>query len=73
ATYKMDSTVVDSNLARVYKQIPPYVEGRMLHMGSSILLYLTQDTLLSGLDSESDVILDSLEMQKLIEEYESFE
>lgn len=51
ATFKMDSTVTDTGSARVYKQVPAYNDKNLLAMGSSIILYLTADTISIEYDS----------------------
>jgi len=77
ATFKMDSSVTDSGLARVYKQIPPFGDDLLLQMGSSIFIYLTQDTLSIDYDTAyfatPNTVMDSLELQELIDEYENAE
>ncbi|MCB9192546.1 MAG: PASTA domain-containing protein [Flavobacteriales bacterium] len=44
ATFKIDTPITDTGLVRVYKQIPEFNEREMIAMGSSIILYLTEDT-----------------------------
>ena len=77
ATFKMDSTVTDTGLARVYKQIPPYSKEQLLQMGSSIFIYLTQDTASIDYDptyvAPVNAVLDSLELEELYKEYEGVE
>ena len=43
-TFKMDTTVTDTSLARVYRQIPEFDEKEFLPMGSSMIIFLTMDT-----------------------------
>ncbi len=44
ATFKVDTPVSDTGLVRVYKQIPEFKENSMVPMGTSLILYLTEDT-----------------------------
>lgn len=43
-TFKVDTPVTDTGLVRVYKQIPGFNEKDLVPMGSSVILYLTEDT-----------------------------
>ncbi len=67
ATFKLDTTVTDTSLARVVKQVPAYNENELLPMGSSIILYLTGDTLQIEYD-ESFHVSSDLEMDSVINE-----
>ena len=52
ATFKIDTaTMTDTALVRVYKQIPAYNEKNLVPMGTSVILYLTEDTLSIKYDS----------------------
>lgn len=44
-TFKVDTPVTDTGLVRVYKQIPAFNDKELVPMGSSMILYLTQDTI----------------------------
>lgn len=43
-TFKIDTPVVDSSLARIYKQIPAFKEDELVPLGTSFIVYLTNDT-----------------------------
>jgi beta-lactam-binding protein with PASTA domain len=43
-TFKIDTPVVDSSLARIYKQIPAFSEDELVPLGTSFIVYLTNDT-----------------------------
>ncbi len=43
-TFKVDTPVTDTALARVYKQIPAFNEKDLVPMGTSVILFLTEDT-----------------------------
>lgn len=77
ATFKIDTPITDTTLARVYRQIPEFKEDEMLAMGSSIILYLTEDTLSIEYDStlynRAPLDLDSLLQNDQIEDYEDFD
>ncbi|MCF8463917.1 MAG: PASTA domain-containing protein [Flavobacteriales bacterium] len=51
ATYKIDDPFTDSTKVRVYKQVPAFSETNLVPMGTSIILYLTEDTLSIQYDS----------------------
>ncbi len=51
ATFKIDTPVVDSSLVRVYKQVPAFNEKDLVPLGTSFILYLTDDTL--GIEYDS--------------------
>lgn len=51
ATFKIDTPVVDTGLARVYKQVPAFNEKNLVPLGTSFILYLTSDTL--GIEYDS--------------------
>ena len=51
ATFKIDTPLTDTNLVRVYKQIPAFNEKNLVPMGTSVILYLTEDTLSIKYDS----------------------
>jgi eukaryotic-like serine/threonine-protein kinase len=51
ATFMIDTPFVDSSLVRVYKQIPAFSDKNLVPMGTSVILYLTQDTLSIVYDS----------------------
>lgn len=52
ATFKIDTvTMTDTALVRVYKQIPAFNEKNLVPMGTSVILYLTEDTLSIKYDS----------------------
>jgi len=51
ATYKIEGEYTDSTKVRVFKQIPPYEADQVLPMGTSFILYLTEDTLNIQYDS----------------------
>ena len=51
ATFKIDTPITDTNLVRVYKQIPAFNEKNLVPMGTSVILYLTEDTLSIEYDS----------------------
>lgn len=59
ATFKVDTPVVDSSLVRVYRQIPAYNEKDLVPLGTSFILYLTEDTARIEYDSTlySNVLL----------------
>ena len=45
ATFKIDTPLTDTGLVRVYKQIPVFKEDDFVPMGTSMILYLTEDTI----------------------------
>ncbi|MGB0917495.1 MAG: PASTA domain-containing protein [Flavobacteriales bacterium] len=45
ATFKIDTPLTDTGLVRVYKQIPAFKEDNFVPMGTSMILYLTEDTI----------------------------
>jgi len=45
ATFKIDEPFSDSTRVRVYKQIPAFSDNNLVPMGTSVILYLTEDTL----------------------------
>ena len=52
ANFKIDTaTMTDTALVRVYKQIPAFNEKNLVPMGTSVILYLTEDTLSIKYDS----------------------
>ena len=51
ATFKIDDPFTDSTKVRVYKQVPAFSETNLVPMGTSIILYLTEDTLSIQYDS----------------------
>ncbi len=51
ATFKIDTPVTDTGLVRVYKQIPSFNKKNLVPMGTSVILYLTDDTLSIKYDS----------------------
>ncbi len=51
ATFMIDTPFVDSARVRVYKQIPAFSEKNLVPMGTSVILYLTEDTLSIEYDS----------------------
>lgn len=51
ATFKIDTPMTDTGLVRVYKQIPAFNEKNLVPMGTSVILYLTEDTLSIEYDS----------------------
>jgi beta-lactam-binding protein with PASTA domain len=51
ATFKIDTPFTDTALVRVYKQIPAFNPNDLVPMGTSIILYLTEDTLSIQYDS----------------------
>jgi len=71
ATFKIDTPVVDSGLARVYKQIPAFDEKDLVPLGTSFILYLTDDTLSIEYDStlySIPIPTDSLEFEDTFDE-----
>ena len=64
ATFKIDTPLTDTGLVRVYKQIPAFKEGDFVPMGTSMILYLTEDTISISYDttfySTPQLPLDSL-------------
>ena len=67
ATFKIDTPIVDSSLARVYKQVPAFNEKDLVPLGSSFILYLTDDTLSIEYDSTlyfNPLLTDSLEIEE---------
>lgn len=77
AAFKMDTTVTDTGLARVYNQIPQFSKEKVLPMGTSFILYLTQDTLSIEYDSTlyttASVVPDTLLKDDLNNDFEGFE
>lgn len=77
ATFKVDTPVTDTGLVRVYRQIPEFNEKEMIAMGSSIILYLTEDTASINYDStlynRTPFSLDSLLQGAQTEDYEDFD
>lgn len=77
ATFKVDTPVTDTGLVRVYRQIPEFNEREMMAIGSSVILYLTEDTASieydSTLYSRETLNLDSLLMDKYPEDFEQNE
>lgn len=77
ATFKVDTPVTDTGLVRVYRQIPEFNEKEMIAMGSSIILYLTEDTTSIEYDStlytRAPLNLDSLLQNDHLEDYEDFD
>ena len=51
ATFKIDTPLTDTGLVRVYKQIPAFKEGDFVPMGTSMILYLTEDTIAIDYDT----------------------
>jgi len=51
ATFKLDTTATDTVRMRVYKQVPAYSEKTLVPMGTSMILFLTADTLSIEYDS----------------------
>jgi beta-lactam-binding protein with PASTA domain len=51
ATFKIEEPFTDSTKVRVYKQVPAFGENNLVPMGTSIILYLTEDTLSIQYDS----------------------
>ena len=71
ATFKIDTPIVDSSLARVYKQVPAFNEKDLVPLGSSFILYLTDDTLSIEYDSTlyfNPLLTDSLEIEEELNE-----
>ncbi|MCB9187578.1 MAG: PASTA domain-containing protein [Flavobacteriales bacterium] len=71
ATFKIDTPVVDSGLVRVYKQIPAFKEKELVPLGTSFILYLTDDTLSIEYDStlySKPLPLDSLIIEEEFDE-----
>ena len=67
-TFKIDTPAVDTNLARVYKQVPAFNEKNLVPMGTSFILYLTNDTL--GIDYDSTLYSNPMLMDSVITEEE---
>jgi beta-lactam-binding protein with PASTA domain len=65
-TFKIDTPVVDTSLARVYKQVPAFSEKNLVPMGTSFILYLTNDTL--GIDYDSTLYTNPIPMDSVITE-----
>lgn len=51
ATFVIDTPITDTGLVRVYKQVPAFNEKKLVPMGTSVILYLTEDTLSIKYDS----------------------
>ena len=51
ATFKIDTPLTDTGLVRVYKQIPAFNEKNLVPMGTSVIIYLKEDTLSIEYDS----------------------
>ena len=51
ATFKIDTPFTDTSLVRVYKQVPGFRKDDLVPMGTSVILYLTEDTLSIEYDS----------------------
>lgn len=71
ATFKIDTPVVDSSLARVYKQIPAFDEEDLVPLGTSFILYLTDDTMNIEYDStlySNPMLTDTLEIEEEFDE-----
>lgn len=71
ATFKIDTPVVDSNLVRVYKQIPAFDEKDLVPLGTSFILYLTDDTMNIEYDStlySNPLLTDTLEIEEDFDE-----
>ncbi|MFT4545335.1 MAG: beta-lactam-binding protein with PASTA domain [Bacteroidia bacterium] len=51
ATFKIDTPLTDTGLVRVYKQIPAFKEDDFVPMGTSMILYLTEDTIAIDYDT----------------------
>lgn len=67
ATFKIDTPVVDSSLVRVYKQVPVFDEKDLVPLGTSFILYLTDDTLNIEYDStlySNPLLTDTLEIDE---------
>jgi len=67
-TFKIDTPAVDTSLARVYKQIPAFNEKNLVPMGTSFILYLSNDTL--GIEYDSTHYSNPLPMDSVITEEE---
>ena len=67
-TFKIDTPAVDTNLARVYKQVPAFNKKNLVPMGTSFILYLTNDTL--GIDYDSALYSNPMAMDSVITEEE---
>lgn len=68
ATFKIDTPVVDTILARVYKQVPAFDEKNLVPMGTSFILYLTNDTL--GIEYDSTLYANPMHQDSLTIEEE---
>lgn len=66
ATFKIDTPVVDSNLVRVYRQIPAFNEKDLVPLGTSFILYLTEDT--ASIEYDSTLYSTALPDTLLLEE-----
>jgi beta-lactam-binding protein with PASTA domain len=68
-TFKVDTPVTDTGLVRVYKQIPSFDENDLVPMGTSMILYLTEDTIAIDYDTTfyttGQLPLDSVLMDSL--------
>jgi hypothetical protein len=68
-TFKVDTPVTDTGLVRVYKQIPSFDENDLVPMGTSMILYLTEDTIAIDYDTTfyttEQLPLDSVLMDSL--------
>ena len=51
ATFKIDTPMIDTSLVRVYKQVPAFNEKDLVPLGTSFILYLTDDTMNIDYDS----------------------
>lgn len=72
-TFKIDTPVVDSGLARVYKQVPDFDEKDLVPLGTSFILYLTIDTLGIEYDStlyNNPALQDSITIEEEFNELE---
>ncbi|MCB0756171.1 MAG: PASTA domain-containing protein [Flavobacteriales bacterium] len=65
-TFRIDTPVVDSALARVYRQIPAFDEKNLVPMGTSFILYLTNDTL--GIEYDSTLYSNPMLMDSVLTE-----
>lgn len=51
AAFKIDTPLIDTSLVRVYKQVPAFNEKDLVPLGTSFILYLTDDTMNIEYDS----------------------
>lgn len=76
ATFKIDTPLTDTALVRVYKQVPAFDENKLVPLGTSVILFLTEDTLSITYDStlyaQPMVLGDSLLNEEIID-YDDFE